>query len=75
VPPSQTAGPTQDQSSPGTPTGLIVLLAAVAVAALTGAVALAVRHRRTRIRPGTPGAFQPGERDSRPDAMSGPRYR
>jgi hypothetical protein len=75
APPSQTAGPTQDQSSPGTPTGLIILLAAVAVAALTGAVALAVHHRRTRIRPGTPEAFQPGERDSRPDAMSGPRYR
>jgi fibronectin type 3 domain-containing protein len=75
APPSQTADPAQDQSSPGTPTGLIILLAAVALAALTGAVALAVRHRRTRIRPGTPGAFQPGERDSRPDAMSGPRYR
>jgi CheY-like chemotaxis protein len=75
VPPSQTAGPTQDQSSPGAPTGLIILLAAVAVAALTGAVALAVRHRRTRIRPGTSEAFQPGERDSRPDAMSGPRSR
>jgi hypothetical protein len=75
APPSQTAGPTQDQSSPGTPTGLIILLAAVAVAALTGAVALAVHHRRTRIRPGTSEAFQPGERDSRPDAMSGPRYR
>ena len=75
APPSQTAGPTQDQSSPGTPTGLIILLAAVAVAALTGAVALAVHHRRTRIRPHTSEAFQPGERDSRPDAMSGPRYR
>jgi hypothetical protein len=75
APPSQTAGPAQDQSSPGTPTGLIILLAAVAVAALTGAVALAVRHRRTRIRPDTSEAFQPGERDSRPDAMSGPRYR
>ena len=37
APPSQTAGPTQDQSSPGTPTWLIILLAAVAVAALTGA--------------------------------------
>ena len=73
--PSQTAGPTQDQSSPGTPTWLIILLAAVALAALTGAVALAVRHRRTRVRPGTSGAHQPGERDSRPDAMSGPRYR
>ena len=75
APPSQTADPTQDQSSPGTPTGLIILLAAVAVAALTGAVVLAVHHRRTRIRPGTSEAFQPGERDSRPDAMSGPRYR
>jgi predicted phage tail protein len=83
VPSSQTAGPTQGQSSPGTPAGLIILLAAVAVAALTGAVALAVHYRRTRIRPATseafqPGeseAFQPGERDRRPDAMSGPRYR
>jgi hypothetical protein len=74
APPSQT-GPTQGQSSPGTPTGLIILLGAVAVAALTGAVGLAVHHRRTRIRPATSEAFQPGERDSRPDAMSGPRYR
>jgi len=62
---------TQDQSAPGTPTGLIILLAGVAAAALAGAAGIAVHLRRMRIRPGGPG--EPEERDNRP--LSGPRYR
>jgi predicted phage tail protein len=69
----------QDQSSPGTPTWLIILLAGVAGAALAGAVGIAAHLRRLRIRQGMPGAFGPGgpgapeELDNRP--LSGPRYR
>ena len=71
APAPQNTNLTQDQSAPGTPTGLIILLAGVAAAALAGAAGIAVHLRRMRIRPGGPEG--PEERDNRP--LSGPRYR
>lgn len=71
APAPQNTSLTQDQSVPGTPAGLIILLAGVAAAALAGAAGITVYLRRMRIRPGGPG--EPGELDNRP--LSGPRYR
>jgi hypothetical protein len=51
APAPQNTNPTQDQSAPGTPTGLIILLAGLAAAALAGAAGIAVHLRRMRIRP------------------------
>jgi hypothetical protein len=71
TPTPQNTNLTQDHSAPGTPAGLIILLAGVAAAALAGAAGIAVHLRRMRIRSGGPG--EPEELDNRP--RSGPRYR
>ncbi len=69
-PPSATqdANRTQDHSSPGTPAGLIILLAGVATAALAGAVGMTLHLRRMRTRQDMPEALEP-------DELTGPRYR
>jgi hypothetical protein len=71
VPAPQNTSLTQDHPAPGTPAGLIILLAGVAAAALAGAAGIAVHLRRMQTRPGGPG--EPEELDNRP--LSGPRYR
>jgi fibronectin type 3 domain-containing protein len=74
--PAPTLDLPQDPSSSGTPTGLIILLAGVAAAALAGVAGMAIHLRRLRIRRSMPEPFRPGEPeewDNRP--LSGRRYR
>ena len=71
APAPQNTNLTPDHPVPGTPAGLIILLAGVAAAALAGAAGIAVHLRRMRNRPGGPG--EPAELDNRP--LTGPRNR
>ncbi len=78
VPATPAVNLTQDPSSPRVPAGLIILLAAVAVAAMAGAFAIVVHLRRMRLRrpEWAAGAHETAALDDRtPDMVSDRRYR
>jgi hypothetical protein len=74
---------TQDSSSSGLPTGLVVLLAALALAAAAGCVSAVMLLRRRRYdqrygpvpAPRRPHDDEPSGQSARHEEMNGPRYR